>query len=116
MSVSILIGSLGAPRIFKICGNTPWRFGEMPTSEILTPLQIALLDEFFSTSAGQSFFLTGGTALAAYYLQHRLSKDIDLFTTDDEQFEIAREGMDELAAQLGCKLIRRASSKWFQQC
>lgn len=87
----------------------------MPTSDILTPLQIALLDEFFSTSAGQSFFLTGGTALAAYYLRHRLSKDIDLFTTNDEAFTIARESMDQIAARLGCGLIRRASSPWFQQ-
>lgn len=87
----------------------------MPTSEILTPLQIALLDEFFSTSAGQSFFLTGGTALAAFYLQHRLSKDIDLFTTNDEAFEFARERMGEIADGLGCGLVRRAASKWFQQ-
>lgn len=87
----------------------------MSINEILTPLQIALLDEFFSTSAGQSFFLTGGTALAAYYLHHRLSKDIDLFTTDDEAFALARDAMDEVAAALGCELLRRASSKWFQQ-
>lgn len=87
----------------------------MSTSEILTPLQIALLEGFFSTSAGQSFFLTGGTALAAYHLQHRLSKDIDLFTTNSDAFEIAREPMDEIAGTMGCGLIRRASSKWFQQ-
>lgn len=87
----------------------------MSTNEILTPLQIALLDEFFSTSAGQSFFLTGGTALAAYYLYHRLSKDIDLFTTNDEAFALALESMGEVAETLGCGLIRRASSKWFQQ-
>lgn len=87
----------------------------MSTSQILTPLQIALLDEFFSTSAGESFFLTGGTALAAFYLKHRLSNDIDLFTTNNEAFSLAREGMDEIAATLDCKLVRRASSKWFQQ-
>lgn len=87
----------------------------MSTSQILTPLQIAVLDEFFSTTAGQSFFLTGGTALAAFYLEHRLSKDIDLFTTDDEAFALARAGMDAIAAMLGCELMRRASSKWFQQ-
>ncbi len=91
-----------------------WGFGPV-TNEILTPLQIALLNEFFSTSAGQSFFLTGGTALAAFYLHHRLSKDIDLFTTNDEAFALARDSMDEVAAALGCELVRRASSRWFQQ-
>lgn len=87
----------------------------MPANSILTPLQVALLDEFFTTSAGQSFYLTGGTALAEYYLHHRLSKDLDLFTINDEAFTIARESMDAVASQLGCVLVRRASSKWFQQ-
>lgn len=30
------------------------------------------------------FYLTGGTALAEFHLKHRLSEDIDLFTTDEE--------------------------------
>ena len=30
------------------------------------------------------FYLTGGTALAEFYLQHRLSEDIDLFTGKEE--------------------------------
>ncbi len=29
------------------------------------------------------YYLTGGTALSEFYLQHRLSDDIDLFTTSD---------------------------------
>lgn len=47
---------------------------------ILTESQRNLLDilvkeqNFFAT-----FFLTGGTALAEYYLQHRLSEDLDFF-------------------------------------
>ena len=30
-----------------------------------------------------SFYLTGGTALAEYYLQHRLSKDLDFFSDQE---------------------------------
>ena len=30
----------------------------------------------------ESFFLTGGTALSVFYLHHRLSNDLDLFTLD----------------------------------
>jgi len=30
----------------------------------------------------KNFFLTGGTALAVFYLHHRLSDDLDLFTKD----------------------------------
>lgn len=33
------------------------------------------------------FFLTGGTALSAFYLQHRYSQDLDLFTLDSEAFD-----------------------------
>lgn len=93
----------------------PWGSGGMSTSAILTPLQTALLDEFFSLHIGQSFFLTGGTALAAYYLHHRLSKDIDLFTTNDEAFSQVGDSMEFVAKRLNCNLIRRASSPWFQQ-
>lgn len=31
------------------------------------------------------FYLTGGTALSAFYLEHRLSNDLDFFTEDEEQ-------------------------------
>ena len=31
----------------------------------------------------QWYYLTGGTALSEFYLQHRLSEDIDLFTTSE---------------------------------
>lgn len=31
----------------------------------------------------KSFFLTGGTALSVFYLHHRTSEDLDLFTVDD---------------------------------
>jgi len=55
----------------------------MPT--ILTPLQSNFLDEFFHHT--QDFYLTGGTALSAFYLHHRFSEDIDLFTQQDEAFQ-----------------------------
>jgi len=36
----------------------------------------------------KNFYFTGGTPLAAFYLQHRLSEDIDLFS--EEEINIAR--------------------------
>ena len=50
---------------------------------ILTDYQIEILKIFFSSSLGRQFFLTGGTALAAFYLGHRLSKDLDLFSIEE---------------------------------
>lgn len=35
----------------------------------------------------ENFFLTGGTALSVFYLHHRYSKDIDLFSVIQPQFE-----------------------------
>ncbi len=53
--------------------------------EILTPLQQQVLDVFFAEEAfGRAFYLTGGTALAAFYLHHRYSDDLDFFSNDEE--------------------------------
>lgn len=51
----------------------------------------------------KTFYLTGGTALAAYYLNHRLSEDIDLFsdTPFDEATVIA--AMAHLVTGLGVR-------------
>lgn len=51
---------------------------------ILTSLQEEILRVFAKTAESDLFYLTGGTALASYYLQHRLSRDIDLFTREEE--------------------------------
>lgn len=40
----------------------------------LTPLQRDLLDAFFAREQG--FFLTGGAALAGFYLRHRETTDL----------------------------------------
>lgn len=51
---------------------------------ILTKRQKLLLDECFSNSSIKNhFYLSGGTALAEYYLHHRLSEDLDFFSEID---------------------------------
>jgi predicted nucleotidyltransferase component of viral defense system len=52
---------------------------------ILTPKQLNFLELVQLTpSLRKRFYLTGGTALAEFYLKHRLSEDIDLFTENEE--------------------------------
>jgi predicted nucleotidyltransferase component of viral defense system len=47
----------------------------------LTPLQQQVLVALFDSGlADRGYYLTGGTALSAFYLQHRYSDDLDLFT------------------------------------
>ncbi|MBI2870644.1 MAG: nucleotidyl transferase AbiEii/AbiGii toxin family protein [Candidatus Omnitrophica bacterium] len=43
--------------------------------EVLTPLHRTVLDACFKEEAfARSFYLTGGTALSAFYLNHRYSE------------------------------------------
>jgi predicted nucleotidyltransferase component of viral defense system len=57
----------------------------MKPKSILNNYQIDLLDlikkdNYISTH----FYLAGGTTLSEYYLQHRLSDDLDFFTSDKD--------------------------------
>jgi len=54
---------------------------------ILSPLQSSFLQAFFQIT--DAYYLTGGTALSAYYLHHRYSEDLDFFTQDDGAFQAA---------------------------
>ena len=46
-------------------------------------------DRFLSWFASQNlpFYLTGGTALGRFYLNHRYSNDLDFFVNDDAEFQ-----------------------------
>lgn len=54
---------------------------------ILSENQIRILEAISKDKEiCQNFYLTGGTALAEYYLKHRLSEDLDFFS--EEEFDI----------------------------
>jgi hypothetical protein len=76
--------------------------GSSLPSERLTPLQKAVLRAFFARERG--FHLTGGAALAGYYLGHRTTDDLDLFALDDPPFERGRHVLSAVAAELGASL------------
>lgn len=48
-----------------------------------------LQDKFLSwwLTLGMPFYLTGGTALGRFYLDHRFSEDLDFFTNADTQYK-----------------------------
>ena len=50
---------------------------------LLTSIQRAFLKAFAGLPDQEHFYLVGGTALAEFYLGHRLSLDLDLFTAED---------------------------------
>jgi hypothetical protein len=75
--------------------------------EILTSLQRTVLDAVFADEAlARSFYLTGGTALAAFYLFHRYSDDLDLFT-NDQSLELVWPTVQQLAQSLGLAVESR---------
>lgn len=82
---------------------------------ILTLLQHTFLTRFFAYDLGQQFFLTGGTALAAFYLYHRLSADLGIFTVDDAAFGLLDAELGRLGRELGCTVSTRVSTPAFRQ-
>jgi predicted nucleotidyltransferase component of viral defense system len=72
--------------------------------DLLTPLQRKLLHEIGKPSLRDDFFLTGGTALAALYLHHRYSVDLDLFTENPAAVVQVPPKMEEIASRLGLEI------------
>ncbi len=71
----------------------------MPVSR-LTQLQRDVLHAFFSKE--KRFFLTGGAALAGFYLGHRATDDLDLFTEQQATaLQDARRTLEEIGGRLG---------------
>jgi len=55
------------------------------------------------------YYWTGGTPLAEFYLRHRLSEDIDLFTEDKEVNQSQIDAyLRRISPQLSIKLIKRS--------
>ncbi|MBI3538486.1 MAG: nucleotidyl transferase AbiEii/AbiGii toxin family protein [Chloroflexi bacterium] len=69
---------------------------------------------FFRRPASQSFFLTGGTALAEFYLHHRYSEDIDLFTLDRNAYGAMITDLSYLSEELNCSLTVGVSAVDFR--
>jgi predicted nucleotidyltransferase component of viral defense system len=55
--------------------------------ENLQPLQKRVLELFAKSALKDNFYWTGGTLLSAYYLNHRISKDLDFFTDQDFSYQ-----------------------------
>ncbi|MEK7727648.1 MAG: nucleotidyl transferase AbiEii/AbiGii toxin family protein [candidate division KSB1 bacterium] len=79
---------------------------------ILTALQNDFLRAFFQLAQG--FYLTGGTALSAFYLQHRFSVDLDLFTNDAATFPHAEALVKETSAKLGIAYVPVEITSFFK--
>lgn len=92
--------------------------GKMPymSGTINTHLQDLFLEEFFSLPQAGDFYLTGGTALSRFYLFHRESVDLDLFT-NNQTADFANLNFQILAIgqKLKLTIVKQVVTKTFLQ-
>lgn len=79
------------------------------THNLLTPLQRRFLEVFAQLPDQGEFYLTGGTALAEFFLGHRLSYDLDFFTGVDGLVQPVSFQLEKLVEQQGLefRVVRR---------
>lgn len=82
-------------------------------SKVLTPLKRDFLKAFFERD--QRFFLTGGSALGVFYLQHRWSYDLDLFCTEDFEWLEVDAALRDAAVEIHAAVEILKSSPYFRR-
>lgn len=87
--------------------------GAVRPPDRLTPLQRTVLRTFFAAERG--FFLSGGGALVGFYLGHRETTDLDLFTTSSEAFDRARVVLPNVVAAFGGTVVTRQDAPGFRR-
>lgn len=83
--------------------------------KILTKLQEDVLLSFFSQPIGKSYFLTGGTALSAFYFYHRESVDLDLFTFETIEIEPVKQVLEAIATKAHLSLDHRVATEGYHK-
>ena len=74
--------------------------------QVLTSDQISLLTAIGSnTTLTKRFYLSGGTALAGFYLYHRYSEDLDFFSEDEIDVSAIQTFFHKVKKTLGIKTI-----------
>lgn len=74
--------------------------------EILTEAQKTAIALIGAEPRLGSFYLSGGTALAAYYLHHRFSDDLDFFVFDGVDTIFLQEFVQQVKQILGAHTVR----------
>jgi len=75
-------------------------------SKILTSDQKTFLHEFTKSELRDVFRLTGGTALSAFYLEHRLSEDLDFFSSENVPMTVIEKFLKSIDGITGVSLSK----------
>lgn len=73
---------------------------------VLTDIQKKALIAVASEPKLNDFYLTGGTALTAYYFQHRFSDDLDFFTATEPDKQFLHIFAEKLKTVIGADTYR----------
>ena len=74
--------------------------------EILKKWQKDAISFIFKKNGLNNFYLTGGTALAGYYLYHRISDDLDFFSFSDFDIMSIHSVAEELRKVISAEKVR----------
>lgn len=80
---------------------------------VINQIQETILTQFSKVTESPSFYLTGGTALAYFYLKHRESNDLDFFTTDEDLLLPFSFRLEELLKEQKMEVERRRGLRSF---
>jgi hypothetical protein len=80
---------------------------------LLSPLQRRLLDVVSAQLPGM--FLSGGTALGAFYLGHRRSADLDFFTRDRADYDERVRQFVRLVEGAGLRVVAGSAGAGFRR-
>ncbi|MBI4098177.1 MAG: nucleotidyl transferase AbiEii/AbiGii toxin family protein [Candidatus Levybacteria bacterium] len=78
--------------------------------QVLTREQQIILSEVGKNQFFNKFYFTGGTALSAFYLQHRYSEDLDFFS--EEKFDV--QGVENIIDELSKKYKFEYTSEFIE--
>jgi len=87
----------------------------LKNTPILTDWQKTILTDFFASPLAKDFYLTGGTALSAFYFAHRESKDLDLFCIEPFEMSRIQEVLQTIGKKLGASYSEKVSTQTYKE-
>ena len=88
---------------------------KLKDNPILLPYQIEILKKFFQSPLTKDFFLTGGTALSAFYFAHRDSKDFDFFSIKPFNFKLIDDMVKKISREMNANLSVKVASDSYRE-
>ncbi len=81
--------------------------------EVLAEIQKKILGQLKDIPEFAAFYLTGGTALARFYLGHRKSDDLDFFTPEEELIQPFSLRIEDVLKKAGADVERKRGFRSF---